>query len=57
MEKDNIPFPDRLVNYYDIAKGIGEIVFHKVFDHLQHPGISDHNLNFPENQDGIITPK
>lgn len=57
MERPQIEFPEKIVNFYDIAKGLGEIVLHKVFDQFQHEGISDHNLNYPENKDGIIAPK
>lgn len=28
---EQIPFPEHLVKYWDIARGLGEVVFHEVF--------------------------
>lgn len=33
--KERIPFPD-LVNWFDIAKGVGHFVFHTIFDQVRH---------------------
>lgn len=37
-----VPFPDRLVTYWDIAKGVGEVVLHTVTDQFLHETPSDH---------------
>lgn len=45
VEKENydrIPFPDKLVNWFDIAKGLGHAAFHLVADQLRHETPSDH---------------
>lgn len=42
MPEKQIPFPDRLVGWYDIAKGVGEVILHAVTDQLLHEVPSDH---------------
>ena len=39
---EQIPFPDRLINWYDLAKSVGEIVFHSITDQLRHSTPSEH---------------
>lgn len=59
---EQIPIPEKLVSWFDIAKGVGEVVFHEIFDRHHHESIADHNLNYPENKthpydyDGIEKP-
>lgn len=48
MEKPQIEFPKGLVNFYDIAKGVGEVMLHAAFDaihHEAHSSDSTHNVD------------
>ncbi len=40
MEKE--PQKWKIVRIIDIAKGVGEVVFHSLFDQLRDEGISEH---------------
>ena len=49
-----ISFPNRVIGYADIAKGVAEIVVHEakmllhfVGDSVRHEGISDHHFEKP----------
>lgn len=33
---DRIKFPDKLVTYFDLVKGVGEIMLHAAFDSIHH---------------------
>lgn len=35
-----IPFPN-LVKWWDIAKGVGEVVFHSIFDQVRHDPVNE----------------
>lgn len=42
---DRIPFPERIITLWDIAKGVGQVVLHTLFDQIHHdpsPAMSDH---------------
>jgi hypothetical protein len=41
--REQIPFPEKLVGWFDIAKGVGEIALEFVTKRHLHEGISDHN--------------
>lgn len=45
MDREQIPFPDKLITWYDLAKGVGEVVLHAAFDLIHHeakPTESEH---------------
>lgn len=42
---EQIPFPERVIGWFDIARGIGEVILHAAFDFIHHeakPTESDH---------------
>ena len=42
VQPDRIPFPDKLVGWLYIAKGVGEVVLHTLTDQLRHETPSEH---------------
>lgn len=45
MEKDLIP--KGLVNWWDIAKGVGHVMLTSVTEHIQNPTPSEHHFEHP----------
>jgi hypothetical protein len=48
---------DKIITWYDLAKGVGEVVLHFVFDSIHreaHPSDSEHYI--PYDYDGIDRP-
>ncbi len=56
---ERIPFPDRIVKWTDIAKGVGQVVVESLF-YRHHeeprPSMSNHN-HVPEQQPARIDPE
>jgi len=42
MEKENIPFPNKIINSWDILRGLGSVAFHAIADQFRHESSSDH---------------
>lgn len=45
---ERVEFPKKLVNWHDIALGVGQVVFHSIFDHHHHENLSEHPKKTPE---------
>lgn len=43
---EQIPIPEKLVNWYDIAKGVGEVILHAAFDVIHHEAHASDSEHF-----------
>jgi hypothetical protein len=41
-ENKNIPFPDKIIGWFDIARGVGEVILHAATDQFRHLTPSEH---------------
>jgi hypothetical protein len=55
---ERVPFPDKLVTWFDLAKGIGEVVVESIFRMPRQ--LASHGEHFvevtPENVDRLLPP-
>ena len=49
---ERIPFPERLVNWYDIAKGAGSVALHFIFDQIRRDPTPNNVVPFERPDDG-----
>lgn len=42
-----IPWPEKVISWLDIAKGMGQLVFHTLTDQFRHEGVSEHFVHDP----------